>query len=240
MSTTSPSEDPTPSATHLLYRQHADGGDRDDVSGECRTCCFCGHDGPGVSADDAINHDYFSDYNLMRADTGDVCAACAYCMGQRSLKQGHWVASDDQYESVSTGDLPELFQQIRAGEYSTPLAVHVSENPIRSEHAYLWTPVVYSTDPLTVTYGKQTVSIDWHEFDTLLAAVEELRWHGFRGADIRSGEPRVRNLESVGKDRYRKLNHILDPYRGTAFLDVVWTLSRGKDDQSEPPASAAP
>lgn len=228
----------TPSATQLLYRHHADEGGN-DVEGESGTCCFCGHDGPGVSVDDAINHDYFSDYNLMTADTGHVCAACAYCMGQRGLKQGHWVASADTYESVSTGDLPEIFQQVRADGFDTPLALHVSENPIRSEHAYLWTPVVHSTDPLVVTYGKQTVSVDWREFDTLLAAVEELRWHGFRGDDIRSGEPRVRDLESIGTDRYGELDHVIEPHRGTPFLEVVWTLSRSKDDQDEPPASAS-
>ncbi len=230
--------DTPPSATHLLFRHHADGEDHDGFRTESGTCCFCRHTGTGVPVDDAINHTYFSDYNLMEQDTGHVCTACAYCMDQRGLKQGHWIASAHQQKSVSTGDLLEEFRDIRDGAYDPPLAVHVSENPIRSEHAYLWTPVVTSTSPLVLSYARQTVRVNWDEFADLLTAVEELRWYGFRGDDIRSGEPRVRDLTRVGKDRYRELDSIIDPHRGTGFLEVVWTLSRSKDDQPSPPETA--
>jgi len=69
-------------------------------------------------------------------------------------------------------------------------------------------------------------------------AVEELRWYGFRGDDIRSGEPRVRDLGAVGADRYWTLNQRIEPHRATPFFEVVWTVSRGKDDQPNPPRSA--
>lgn len=220
-------------ATHLIHRHHADG--EDDYADQEGTCCFCGVQGPGVSVDDAVSHKYFSDYALMATDTGHVCESCAYCMNTRELKQGHWIVSSDTYESVSTGDLFDLFRDIRDGKHDPPIAVHISENPIRSEHAYLWTPATHRTDPLTASYSRQTARFEWDTFDQLLDAVEELRRHGFRGDDIRSGEPRVRDLESVGADRYRELDRIIDPHRRTPLLDIVWTVSRSKDDQPAKP-----
>jgi hypothetical protein len=232
-------ETAVPAATHLLYRHHADPDEQNDYATDDGECCFCGVEAAGLPASDAINHTYFSDYDIMQADTGHVCEACAYCMDTRALKNGHWIASANEFASISTGGLPPHFDRLRNGEYETPVAVHLSANPIRSEHAYLWTPVVHEVAPLTLDYDNQTVELSWDEYDRVLEAVEELRWHGFRGDDIRSGEPRIRDLRSVGRDRYQTLNARLDPYRNTPLLEVVWTLSRSKTDQSEPPESAS-
>lgn len=224
-----------PSATHLIAENH-EGADLDEYSHREGICYFCGHIGPGMLAEDVISEDYFSDHDLRtRPDSNHVCASCAYCMDHRDVKQGHWIASSSDHRSISTGDLLSEFQRVQDGEYDLPLAVHVSENPIRSEHAYLWTPPTYSTDPLLLTYGRQNVVLQWAEFDQLLSAIEELRWHGFRGDDIRSGEPRVRDLDSVGRERYRTLNERIDPHRGTALFEVAWTVSRSRDDQPNSP-----
>lgn len=223
------------SATRLIYRSHDVGEFEDTHEG---VCSFCGHSGVCVGVEDAVSQKYFSDYDLMDSDTGEVCVACAFCMSQRSLKQGHWLVDQEHYESVSTGDLVDLFDRLRAGEMTPPVAVHISENPIRSEHAYLWTPVVADPTVLDVTYGRQRVRFEWETFETLLDAVEELRWHGFRGDDIRSGEPRVRDLEDIGTGRYRDVDRIIEPHRGTALLDLVWTVSRSRDDQPTAPNSA--
>lgn len=224
-----------PSATHLLAENHS-GADLDEYSKQDGVCYFCGHDGPGMPAGEVISEDYFSDYNLRDHPNSDhVCAPCAYCMGHRELKQGHWIASANDHRKISTGDLLEEFQRLEGGEYEPPLAVHVSENPIRSEHAYHWTPVIHSTETLLLTYGRESSYFKWNEFHQLLDAVEELRWHGFRGDDIRSGEPRVRDLDSIGTDRYWTLDGKIEPHRGTAFFEVVWTVSRSRDDQPNPP-----
>jgi len=224
-----------PSSTHYLATNH-DGSALDEYRETDGECYFCGHDGGGLPAGEVISEEYFSDHPLRRVPDSDVvCAYCAYCMDHRGLKQGHWLVSDSELRTPSTGDLLPLFREVQRGAIEPPLAVHVSENPIRSEHAYLWTPVIHSTDPLLLSYGRESVVVEWDEFDRLLSAVEELRWHGFRGDDIRSGEPRVRNLDSVGADRYVTLNERIDPHRGTGLFELVWTLSRSKDDQSEPP-----
>lgn len=224
-----------PSATHLLAENHS-GADLDEYGEQDGVCYFCGADATGVPAQEAISKAYFSDHDLAKQpESGHVCASCAYCMDQRSLKQGHWIVSASEHRRVSTGDLLEELKRIGRGEYEPPLAVHVSENPIRSEHAYLWTPIINSTDALLLTYGRESVFFEWGEFYRLLDAVEELRWHGFRGDDIRSGEPRVRDLDSVGAARYWTLNERINPHRGTAFLGVVWTASRSRDDQPNPP-----
>lgn len=226
-----------PSATHYLAVNH-DGDNLNEYREEYNKCYFCGHDGAGLSADKVISEDYFSDHSLRENPDSDVvCAYCAYCMDHRGLKQGHWLVTEHKFRSVSTGDLLEAFREIQTGDVKPPLAVHVSENPIRSEHAYLWTPVVHSTAPLLLSYGRESVLLEWDEFDRLLNAVEELRWYGFRGDDIRSGEPRVRDLDAVGADRYWTLSERIDPYRGTPFFEVVWTVSRSKDDQPNPPQS---
>jgi len=226
-----------PSATHLLAQNH-EGCDLDQYSEREGICYFCGHIGPGMPADEVISQDYFSDHDLRTTpDSNHVCAFCAYCMDHRGLKQGHWIASDDEHQGISTGDLLEEFRRLERGEYEPPLAVHVSENPIRSEHAYLWTPVVFSADPMLLTYARESVLFEWSEFNQLLDAVEELRWHGFRGDDIRSGEPRVRDLDSIGSERYWTLNERIDPHRSTALLEVIWTVSRSRDDQPNPPES---
>jgi len=115
------------SATHLLAENHS-GPDLDEYSEQEGVCYFCGDDGPGMPAREVISEDYFSDHDLRnQPQSGHVCASCAYCMDQRPLKQGHWIVSVNQHRRVSTGDLIEVFQRLEAGEYESPLAVHVSE-----------------------------------------------------------------------------------------------------------------
>lgn len=218
-------------ATHLIYRHHAGQEAREGVERDDGTCCFCGHHGPGHPASEAISHTYFSDYDLMQADTGHVCAACAYCMSQRSLKNGHWIAASNRYDSISTGDLPEYFEQLRDGAYEPPVAVHLTSSPIQSFHAYLWTPVQERTEPVVLDFDRETVRFEWDEFDTLLAAVEDCRWHGFTLDEVRSGEPRVQNLDSIGIESYQRVDAVIDPHRRSPLLEVAITLSRSASDQ---------
>lgn len=216
-------------ATHLLHRHHGDDAELRDAEG---TCCFCLHEGPGANVEDAVSQKYFSDDPLMQSDTGHVCAACAYCMNTRTLKQGHWVAHANGLLQPSTGDLLGVFRDLRGEQYDTPLAIHVTSSPIRSSHAYLWTPVNDTAVPLTVAYDRQTVRIaDWQAFGSLVAAIEDLRLHGFTFDEIRSGEPRVRNLREIGRGTYQERDGVLDPHRRTARLELALTLSRGADDQ---------
>ena len=222
---------PPPSATHLIYRNHAGEEARKSVEGADGTCCFCGHHGPGLPASEAISHTYFSDHDLMQADTGHVCAACAYCMDQRSLKNGHWIAASNRHDGISTGDLPKHFELLRDGAYEPPLAVHLTSSPIQSFHAYLWTPVRERTGPVVLDFDRETVRFEWGEFDALLAAVEDCRWHGFTLDEIRSGEPRVRNLDSIGIGPYQRVDAVIDPHRRSPFLEVAITLSRSASDQ---------
>lgn len=222
-----------PPATRLIYRHHDD-DDRPADAFEDGMCCFCGHEGRTVPAADAISQKYFSNDDLMdQPNTGRVCDACSFCMshGPRGLKQGHWLASADTYERVSTGDLPDVLRGVRAGAYDPPLAIHVSDNPIRSEHAYFWTPTNPYTSPLVVSYDDRRVAIDWGALDQLVADIERLRRNGFRLDDIRAGEPRVRNLDSLGSDAYRRIDERIDPHRRTALFECAITLSRAGDDQ---------
>lgn len=216
-------------ATHLLHRHHADDDEWRKAEG---TCCFCLHEGPGAPVADAVSQKYFSDDPLMQSATGHVCTACAYCMNTRTLKQGHWVAHADGCLQPSTGDLLDVFRNLRADEFNTPLAVHVTSSPIRSSHAYLWTPINTTPSPLTVAYDRQTVRItDWEAFTDLVRAIEDLRLRGFTFDELRSGEPRVRNLRKLGREPYQDRNKELAPHRRTPRLELALTLSRGADDQ---------
>ena len=215
-------------ATHLIYQNHTAEPLGTPQEG---TCCFCGTGGPGQSTKEAINWKYFSDSSAMWADTGHVCEACTYCIGQRELKNGHWIATESDYHSVSTGDLRQAFARIRDGDLEPPMAVHLTDSPIRSSHAYLWTPVSSTTDPLTLDFDRETVRIEWPGFESLLAAVEDLRLHGFTLAEIRSGEPRVGHLSDMGRGAYREADATVDPHRQTALLETALTLSRAADDQ---------
>lgn len=224
-------ETTSPDATHLIYQHHA-AADEAEWAVETGTCCFCLHDGPGAPAADVASQKYFSDDPLMQAETGHVCEACAYCMNTRTLKQGHWLVHADGLRLPSTGDLLDVFRELRAGEYETPLAVHVTSSPIRSSHAYLWTPVNVTRSPFTIAFDRQTVRIaDWDVFAGLLTAIEDLRLHGFTFDEIRHGEPRVRNLREVGRTTYLACDGTIDPHRRTARLELALTLSRSADDQ---------
>jgi len=216
-------------ATHLLHRHHADGSDWRDEQG---MCCFCLHEGVGGYVDDVVSQKYFSDDPLMQSATGHVCEACAYCMNTRTLKQGHWIAHADGVQQPSTGDLLDVFRDLRAGEFDTPLAIHVTSSPIRSSHAYLWTPVNGTPSPLTVAYDRQRVRIaGWKQLAELVRTIEDLRLHGFTFDELRSGEPRVRNLREIGRESYQDRDEVVDPHRRTARLELALTLSRGADDQ---------
>jgi hypothetical protein len=181
---------------------------------------------------DVVSQKYFSDDPLMQSATDHVCEACAYCMNTRTLKQGHWVAHADGCLQPSTGDLLDVFRDLRSDNFDTPLAVHVTSSPIRSSHAYLWTPVNATVKPLTIAYDRQRVRIsDWKRFAELLLAIEDLRLHGFTFDELRSGEPRVSNLREIGREAYQHRDEVLAPHRRTARLELALTLSRGADDQ---------
>lgn len=217
-------------ATHLLATTA-------DIADEYRTqsgtCCFCGEQDDGQHVDEATSAKYFSDDPLLEVPSSDhVCQSCAWCMDQRTFKQGHWVVHADGVESPSTGDLLDVFRQLRRNEFDPPLAAHVTSSPIRSSHAYLWTPVNQTPHPLTVAFDRQTVRIDdWQAFADLVAAIEDLRLHGFTFDELRSGEPRVRNVRNIGLVDYQERDAILDPHRRTARLELALTLSRSADDQ---------
>lgn len=225
-------------ASNLVAQSHATDGGLEDYRDQEGRCCFCSTVSDGVSTERAISAKYFTDNDLMAAQTGHVCQHCAYCMNTRELKQGHWLATESEHRRISTGDLQEELARVQRGDVEPPLAMHISEDPIRSEHAYLWTPISDTTAPLTVDYAGQRIRVTWPEYEHLLDAVEELRWHGFRGDDIRSGEARVSDIERIGADRYLDLDDIVDPYRGTAFFELIWTVSKSKSDQDKPPEPA--
>lgn len=222
---------PPPSATHLLA---STGEIPDDYRTKNGVCCFCGIESPGQHVEEATSKKYFSDDPLLTEPASDhACESCAWTMGQRTFKQGHWIAHQDGVETPSTGDLLGLFRRLRTGEFEPPLAVHVTSSPIRSSHSYLWTPINQTPEPLTVAFDRETVRIqDWSVLDDLVAAIEDFRLHGFTFDELRSGEPRVRNLREIGRERYSERDAVIDPHRRTAWLDLALTLSRSADDQS--------
>jgi hypothetical protein len=219
-----------PSSTHLLS---SSADIPDDYREQTGRCCFCGSHAPGQHVDDATSADYFSDDPLLAIPSSDhVCAACAWAFDQREYQQGHWLAHPGGVETPSTGDLRRVFTQLRAGALQLPLAVHVTSSPIRSSHSYLWTPINVTQRPLTVAYDRQQVRIDdWQAFASLVGAVEDLRLHGFTFDELRSGEPRTRNVAGIGIETYRDRNAVIDPHRRTARLELALTLSRSADDQ---------
>jgi len=221
--------DVPPSATHLLFGSTAD----EEYRGNTGQCCFCGDEGEGIHVDDATSKKYFSDDPLLVAPSSDhVCTACAWVMDQRAYKQGHWIAHSGGVESPSTGDLLDSFRNLRDGNFDPPFAIHVTSSPIRSSHAYLWTPVNATDDTVTVAYDREHVRIgDLRAFSQLVAALEDLRLHGFTFDEMRSGEPRVRNLREIGRGTYRDRGQVIDPHRRTARLELALTLSRSDDDQ---------
>jgi len=209
-------------ATRLIYLNHAE----DDTGGdETAECCFCGLEAPGVEAEEAISQKYFNDGDLIQKETGHVCRFCTYCMNTRELKTGHWLATENQYKSFSTGDIYEVLKKVAEGEYDTPLSIHVSDNPIKAQHSYLWCPVLESTDQLLLSYGKQVVRFRWSEFKQLVDDIEILRRAGFRVKDIKSGEPRVRDLEDIGAEEYRKIEDRIQEYRGSTVFELALTAS---------------
>lgn len=225
-----------PSATWLVADAHGDAA-RDEYGGVDGRCRFCGVRSRGVSSESVVNADYFNDDSLMQVPTSTHCCwACAYCLdGPKEVKGGQWIAHESGFEQPSTGDLLEEFVAIRGGEYDPPVAIHVTESPIRSSHAYLWTPVNYGIEAPHVAVDRRQNKLYWSDFEKLLVAVERLRAHGFRLADIRNGTPRVDDLRSVGRDTYAELDATIDRYRDTAGLELALILSRSRTDQ---PASA--
>jgi hypothetical protein len=146
-------------------------------------------------------------------------------MYTRALKTGHWIATENQYHSFSTGDLYNNLEAIAKGEFDTPLAVHISTSPIKAEHAYLWTPVAESNDSIVVSYGQQIVRVGWGEFTKLVDDIETLRANGFRVKDVRSGEPRARDLEKVGFEQYQKIDNRISKHRGSTLFEIALTAS---------------
>jgi hypothetical protein len=223
--------DEAPQAATRLLAQVAGVTSKDATA--TGTCCFCGVNGDGVHVNEATSEKYFSDDPLLAVPSSDhVCAACAWAMDQRRFKQGHWIVHSRGVETPSTGGLLGHFRQLRAGEHEPPLSVHVTSSPIRSSHSYLWTPVNATTRPLTVAYDRERVRIEtWADLAALVAAVEDLRLHGFTFDELRSGEPRTGNVASIGIRRYRERDRIIAPHRRTARLELALTLSRSADDQ---------
>lgn len=178
-----------------------------------------------MPVEEAVSAQYFNNSDLIQNETGHVCRFCAYCMNTRELKTGHWMATEQRYRSFPTAELFETLEKIVSDGFETPLAVHVSENPIKAQHSYLWTPVIDSTDPLVLSYGTQTVRVEWTEFEQLVDDIETLRGAGFRVKDIKSGEPRVKDLEEIGSREYRRIDDRLQEYRGSTLFELALTAS---------------
>ena len=198
--------------------------------GSTDRCCFCGFEGPGVPFEE-VKSKYFTDGELVQFSTGHVCMACAYCMDQKQFKLGHWIATADRYVEVETANLQEELQKVAEGGYEPPFAVHVSKGPGRAEHAYLWTPVSYSTEPFTLDYSRSTLRIEWGDFQNLIDVVELLRWHSYRLDDIREGTPRSYSLKQLGFENAKKLDGVIEEYRGTDYLELAIGCSRSENDQ---------
>lgn len=219
-----------PAPTRLLHEHDSDDTPSNDDT-VVEPCSFCGVATDARLATDVINYNYFNDHPLMRADTGYVCIHCAYCMGTNDLKRGHWLVTEDTFLQPSTGDLYALLDNLASNAYEPPLALHVSANPIRSEHAYIWTPVSLQTDPLTLDYDGHRIHTDLNTLFDIIHGIEILRRHGFRVDDIRTGQHRVRDIESLGVTTYRQLTNFLDRYRGAPRFDLALTVSRSESDQ---------
>ena len=146
-------------------------------------------------------------------------------MNTRELKTGHWLATEDQYHSFSTGDIFQVLEQVAEGDYGEPLSIHISENPIKAQHSYLWSPVMENSSSLVVSYGDQVVRFDWTEFEQLVDDIETLRGAGFRVKDVKSGKPRVGDLEEIGVEEYRRIEDRLQEYRGSTLFELALTAS---------------
>jgi hypothetical protein len=220
----------------MMAQCHADSNDADSLdaySEQDGECCFCGRDEPGVPAGDHLNYQYFTDFQAMQADTGHVCRNCAYCMKQRSLRTGSWFVNADRFNKVSTGDLLQRFHDIAAGDYDAPFAFRITPAPIKSQHAYLWTPVAHDTSTFPVSFGKRQLSVNWGTLAQVVAAIEELRANRFRLDDIRHDQPRVNALQELGRDRYNAVNQFLQRHRGSTLFELAITISRDEDDQDD-------
>ena len=205
-------------ATQLIYLNRCDEeGKYGEQEGKC---CFCGLEQAGVPTSQAISQEYFSDTELIQSDTGHVCRFCAFCMDHRELKQGHWLVTEDEYVGFQSGEIFNKLRAVAEGEFSLPVAIHVSRNPIKAEHAYLWTPVMISSERLRVSYGKAQVAFRWPELEQIVELVEELRAAGFRLDDIRKGSPRQQDLMEVGLDRYREIESCLSRWRGSLVFEL--------------------
>ncbi len=209
--------------TELVARNHAEDLNDDNYVGG--VCCFCGEEEVGVPVEDAVSSEYFNNGDLIEEETGHVCRFCAYCMNTRELKTGHWLATQDQYRSFSTGDIFQVLNEVAEGGYREPFAVHISDNPIKAQHSYLWCPVMEDNSSLVVSYGDQVVRFDWSEFEQLVGDIETLRGSGFRVKDIKSGEPRVRDLEDLGVEEYRRIEENLEDFRGSSLFELALTAS---------------
>ena len=216
-------------ATHLIYNNRPEGEFQEHT--HCGNCAFCGYHGDVVDEEDIVKPSYFTEHDLKVVETGEICVACAYCMSNKPLKNGHWIATPDEYRRISTSDLLDNIQNIIQNKIEIPFSFHFSSNPILSEHAYLYTPVSYSTSEIVLDYDGTDITIGSEEFESLLDAVEVLRYNGFRLDDIRSGVPRVYNLEQIGVENYKRIDDFLSGYRDTQVLEVVITASRSKSDQ---------
>jgi len=218
-----------PTPTQLLHENHADDTTLTDTVVE--PCSFCGATTNARPATDVINYTYFNDHPLMRADTGYICIHCTYCMNTNTLKRGHWLVTKSQLLQPSTGELYTTITELANNGYEAPLAFHVSANPIRSEHAYLWTPLSLQTEPVSLDYDGNTIHTDLDTLLDITHGVEILRRNGFRIDDIRTGEHRVRNIDRLGGTTYRELTSFLDRYRGSPRFELAVTISRSGSDQ---------
>jgi hypothetical protein len=221
-----------PSSSHLIYHSKPEGDFELDTSREGK-CCFCSYEGKVLDSGEVINNRYFNNNDLKDGSTGDICSACAYCMNNKPLKNGHWIVNEYKYNSISTSELYDILCDIELGKIETPFAFHVSKNPILSEHGYLYTPVCYSKENIIFDYNGTRIRSHIDEIMKILDAVEILRYHKFRLDEIRTGRANISNIESVGMAPYQSINTYLDDFRTTALLEFVIKTSRSRSDQSK-------
>lgn len=217
-------------ATSLIYNQKPEGSVANKNTSKDE-CCFCSRELECIDSSEVISRDYFTDYDLINKNTGSVCIECAYCMMNKPLKNGHWIVTKNEYISISTSNLKKVFCEIISGNFDVPYALHVSSNPILSEHAYLKTPVCHNDESLLFDYNGDTIRTSGEELFKIVDGIEVLRWYKFRLDDIRSSEPPVYSVDRVGVQHYKQIDEFLSKYTSTPIFEVAITLSNSRVDQ---------
>ena len=187
-------------------------------------CWLCGGDteGLGMPVKKGIK-DTFTDQDLARNITSNsLCRGCAFCLGQRPLRNYSILATRDRLYHPSRLKLRNVL--LNPPEPPFLLAIAVSGQKHLSFKAH----IVYGCDLFPILLEEMLIFINPQELTAILEPIETL-YTEFSKVEIESGDYSQGRIKKFGPKRWQETESQISPRRGCRLFKLAVFIAQKRE-----------